>query len=156
MSENKIYITQAGLEKIKQQLEQLVNVERKNIAQRIQEAKELGDLSENAEYSSAKEDQAFMEMKIAELENTIKNAEIIENSGNTNGLVQVGSAVKFKDDQGKTKEYTIVGSQEADPIKGNISNESPIGRAFLGKKKGEIVEFQAPKGIVKFKILGIK
>ncbi len=156
MSENKIYITQEGLEKIKEELKQLINVERKKIAQRIQEAKELGDLSENAEYSSAKEDQAFMEMKIAELEDTIKNAEIIKNDGNTNGLVQVGSTVKFKDEQGKIKEYTIVGSREADPIKGNISNESPIGRAFLGKKKGEIVEFQAPKGIVKFKILGIK
>jgi len=156
MSESKIYITQQGLEKIKQQLDDLINIERKNIAQRIQEAKELGDLSENAEYSSAKEDQAFLEMKIAELENTLKNAEIIKNNINSNGVVRVGSTVKFKDEAGETKEYTIVGSHEADPTQGNISNESPIGRAFLGKQKDEIVKFQAPKGVVEFKILGIK
>lgn len=156
MSENKIYITEQGLEKIKKELDTLINVERQNIAQRIQEAKELGDLSENAEYSSAKDDQAFLEMKIAEMENTIKNAEIIDNTHNSNGVVQVGSTVKFKDDNGNNKEYTIVGSHESDPTQGNISNESPIGRAFLGKQKGDIVEFQAPKGIIKFKIIAIK
>jgi transcription elongation factor GreA len=152
---NKIYITRDGLEKIKQELEQLINVERKKIARRIQEAKELGDLSENAEYSSAKEDQAFLEMKIAELENTIKLAEVIDTSGQPTGIINVGSRVKFSDENGKVKEYVIVGSREADPSQGRISNESPIGRAFLGKKKGEIVEFNAPKGIVKFKILEI-
>ncbi len=152
---NKIYITQEGLEKIKQELDQLINVERKKIAKRIQEAKELGDLSENAEYSSAKEDQAFLEMKIAELENTIKLAEVIDNSKRSKEVVGVGSKVKFKDEQGNVREYIIVGSREADPIQGRISNESPIGRAFLGKKKGELVEFHAPKGVVKYEITDI-
>ncbi len=152
---NKIYITQEGLEKIKQELDQLINVERKKIAKRIQEAKELGDLSENAEYSSAKEDQAFLEMKIAELENTIKLAEVIDNSKRSKETVGVGSKVKFKDEQGNVREYIIVGSREADPTQGRISNESPIGRAFLGKKKGELVEFHAPKGVVRYEITDI-
>ncbi len=152
---NKVYITQEGLDKIKQELDYLINVERKKIAKRIQEAKELGDLSENAEYSSAKEDQAFLEMKIAELENTIKLAEVIDTSNHSKEVVEVGSKVKFEDERGNIKEYVIVGSREADPMQGRISNESPIGRAFLGKKKGDLVEFNAPKGIVKFKILDI-
>lgn len=152
---NKVYITQEGLDKIKQELDYLINVERKKIAKRIQEAKELGDLSENAEYSSAKEDQAFLEMKIAELENTIKLAEVIDTSNHSKEVVEVGSKVKFKDENGNIKEYVIVGSREADPMQGRISNESPIGRAFLGKKKGDLVEFNAPKGVVKFKILDI-
>ncbi len=156
MEENKIYITAEGLEKIKQELEYLVNVERKNIAQRIQEAKELGDLSENAEYSSAKEDQAFLEKKIIELEETIKNAEIIKPKPNLKGIVQIGSTVKFKNSTGESNTYTIVGSQEADPTNGKISNESPIGRAFLNKKPGDTVEFQSPKGLVRFTILAVE
>lgn len=152
---NKVYITQEGLDKIKQELDYLINVERKKIAKRIQEAKELGDLSENAEYSSAKEDQAFLEIKIAELENTIKLAEVIDTTHHSKEFVEVGSKVKFKDGQGNIKEYVIVGSCEADPAHGRISNESPIGRAFLGKKKGDLVEFYAPKGMVKFEILDI-
>lgn len=154
---NKIYITLDGLQKLKDQLKYLINTERKNIAEHIQEAKELGDLSENAEYSAAKDEQAFLEMKIAELDSAIKNAVVIEENGSSgNGMVSVGSTVKFKDDAGNKKEYTIVGCHESDPLNNKISNESPIGRAFLGHKKGDTVEFQAPKGLVRYKILSIK
>lgn len=156
LDNNKTYITHEGFQKLKAELERLINVERKNIADRIQEAKELGDLSENAEYSAAKEEQAFLEMKIAELENTLKNAVIIEKNNHSGGIIDVGSTVEFADESGKTQEYTIVGSHEASPSQGKISNESPLGRAFLGKHKGESVEFQAPKGMLKFTILNIK
>ncbi|PIW95691.1 transcription elongation factor GreA, partial [Candidatus Kuenenbacteria bacterium CG_4_8_14_3_um_filter_39_15] len=126
-------------------------------AEHIQEAKELGDLSENAEYSAAKDEQAFLEMKIAELDSAIKNAVVIEENGNSgNGIVGVGSTVKFKDEADNKKECTIVGCHESDPLNNKISNESPIGRAFLGHKKGDTVEFQAPKGLVRYKILDIK
>ncbi|OGG86707.1 transcription elongation factor GreA [Candidatus Kuenenbacteria bacterium RIFCSPHIGHO2_02_FULL_39_13] len=154
---NKTYITSDGLQKLKDQFGYLINIERKNIAERIQEAKELGDLSENAEYSAAKDEQAFLEMKIAELDNVIKNAVVIEEkSAAGNDVVDVGSTVKFKNELGNKKEYTIVGCHESDPLNNKISNESPIGRAFLGRKKGDTVEFQAPKGLVKYKILSIK
>jgi transcription elongation factor GreA len=153
---NQAYITPSGLDKLKQELSNLINVERKRIADRIQEAKELGDLSENAEYSAAKEEQAFLEMRIAELDNIIKNAIIIDENGHSGGIVKVGSKVKFKDEQGKINECQIIGSHEANPNLGKISNESPMGRAFLGKTKGDIAEFQAPKGVVKFKILSVK
>ena len=157
MSENnKTYITQQGLQKLKDELDKLINVERKNIAKRIQEAKELGDLSENAEYSTAKDEQAFLEMRIAELENIIKNAVIIEENNHSASLVDVGCTVKFKDENSEIKEYQIVGCHEADPSQGKISNESPVGRAFLGKRKGETVEFQVPKGTLKYKIISIK
>jgi len=154
---NKIYITLDGLQKLKDQLKYLINIERKNIAEHIQEAKELGDLSENAEYSAAKDEQAFLEMKIAELDSAIKNAVVIEENGNSgNGIVGVGSTVKFKVEADNKKECTIVGCHESDPLNNKISNESPIGRAFLGHKKGDTVEFQAPKGLVRYKILDIK
>ena len=153
---NQIYITPEGLIKLKKELDNLVNVERKRMAERIQEAKELGDLSENAEYSAAKEDQSFLEMRIIELDSIIKNAVLIEGNHHSKTIVSVGSSVSFADEAGQTREYQIVGSHEADPSAGKISNESPIGRAFLGKKVGEEVSFQAPKGLVKFKILNIK
>lgn len=154
---NKTYITRSGLQKLKDKFEYLINIERKNIAERIQEAKELGDLSENAEYSAAKDEQAFLEKKIAQLEHTIKNAEVIDGNNHSNsGIIEVGSTVKFKDEQGNKKEYTIVGCHESDPKSNKISNESPVGRAFLGRKKGDTVEFHAPKGFVKYKILSIK
>lgn len=156
MTPNQTYITTEGLGKLKEEITRLITVERKNIAARIQEAKELGDLSENAEYSAAKDEQAFLEMRIAELENVIKNAVIINGNGLSNNQISVGSTVKFEDGLGNIKEYQLVGCHEANPTMGKISNESPIGRAFLGKKKGETVEFQAPKGIVKYKILSIK
>ena len=150
-NETKHYITKEGLIKLKANLDDLINIERQKIADRIQEAKELGDLSENAEYSAAKEEQAFLEMKIAELDNVIKNAVIIEDNAVCDGVVNVGCRVSFKDDTGNQREYIIVGSHEADPSQGKISNESPIGRAFLGKKVGDLAEFKAPKEYLSLK-----
>lgn len=152
---NQSYITKDGFVKLKNELNNLTNVERKKIAERIQEAKELGDLSENAEYAAAKEEQSFLEMRIMELDNVIKNAVLIDEQSRSKNIVNVGSTVRFEDESGQTREYQIVGSHEADPCACKISNESPIGRAFLGKKIGEAVEFQAPKGVVRFKILAI-
>lgn len=147
------YVTKDGLAKLKAELKQLKTVKRKEIAGRIQEAKELGDLSENAEYAEAKTEQAFIEGRIIELENTLKNASVISEEA-SGEVVQIGSTVMLK--AGDTdKQYTIVGSNEADPSKGLISNESPLGQAFLGKKVGDIVEVKVPKGVVKYKVIKV-
>lgn len=147
------YVTQEGLNKLKQELTELKQIKRREVALRIETAKDFGDLSENAEYTSAKEEQAFIEGRIAELEQVLKNAIIIQET-QSNGIVKVGSKIKIKDD-GTVKEYKIVGSEEADPTQGLISNESPIGRAFLGRKLGEIVKIQVPKGAIRWKIIEI-
>ncbi|MBU1039287.1 transcription elongation factor GreA [Patescibacteria group bacterium] len=147
------YVTKDGLQKIKIELKELKTIKRKEIAWRIQEAKELGDLSENAEYVEAKTEQGFIEGKIIELENILKNVEVIPDS--TGGdEVQVGSKVAFTSPQGD-KEYTIVGSNEANPVMGLISNESPLGQAFLGRKVGDKVEVSLPVGRVIYKITKI-
>jgi transcription elongation factor GreA len=148
------YVTKQGLEKLKNELQELKTIKRKEIAKKIERAKEFGDLSENAEYSSAKEEQAFNEGRIIELEYILKNVTIIEET-KSNGIVKVGSKIKIQDN-GNSKEYKIVGSEEADPSQGLISNESPIGKAFLGKKKGEMVEISVPKGVIKYKIMEIE
>lgn len=155
-NDNKTYVTKEGLKQMEEDLVRLESEERKKIADKIQEAKELGDLSENAEYAAAKEEQAFLEMKIAELNNSIKNAVVISEDKNNTGVVNVGSVVTFEDESGNVKEYRIVGSHEADPSQGKISNESPIGYAFIGKKMGDTVEFQAPKGLLKYTIIDVK
>lgn len=149
------YVTKDGLKKLKDELKTLKTVKRKEIAQRIQEAKELGDLSENAEYAEAKTEQAFTEGRILELENMLKNAEVIAEDQAANGVVQVGSTVKLKSDEGE-KQYTIVGSNEADPANGLISNESPLGQAFIGRKVGDKVNVNAPKGQVIYRILEVR
>lgn len=149
----KKYITAEGLKKLKEKLEFIKTVKRREIANRIKVAKELGDLSENAEYQDAKDEQAFNEGKIIEIENTIKNAVIIDKNGQHN-IVAVGNSVKVKNNASE-KEFTIVGSNEADPPLGKISNESPIGQALLGKKKGDTVEVETPGGKIEYKILEI-
>jgi len=149
-----IYISQEGLEKLKNELDELKNVKRKEIIERIERAKEMGDLSENAEYADAKEEQAFTEGRILELEEMINNAVIIK-KGEKTGIVDIGSTIKVKFN-GEEKEFTIVGSEEADPLRGIISNESPLGRAFLGKRVGDEVEVVVPKGIIKYKIIEIQ
>lgn len=151
---NQKYITREGLEKLRQKLEYLETVKRKEIASRIRTAKELGDLSENAEYQDAKDEQAFNEGRILELENTIKNAVVIGRNS-ASGVVEIGDTIRVENGTAE-KEFTIVGSEEADPRGGRISNESPIGQALLGKKKGEIVEVEAPGGKSRYKILEIK
>lgn len=150
---NENYLTQHGLEKLKQEYNHLVNTKRKEVAERIATAKDFGDLSENAEYDAAKEEQAIMEARISELKQLLKDAVIIQENNNSDS-VSIGSTIKVKND-GITQEYKIVGSQEADPSQGLISNESPIGRSFLGRKKGEIVEIQVPKGTMAWQILEI-
>lgn len=148
------YLSAEGLEKLKVQLNDLKTVVRKEIAERIEAAKALGDLSENAEYQEAKEAQSQNEARIAELEDILRDAIIISKEYRTD-IVDVGSTVVVESSNGSAS-YTIVGSEEANPASGKISNESPLGRAFLGKKKGEKVEVKAPVGIQWFTIRDIK
>jgi len=154
MNEQNTFLTEEGLKKLKKELEELKGVKRREISERIQEAKELGDLSENAEYVEAKNDQAFVEGRILEIESILKNATIIKQKTKKRDQVEVGSKIKIKDGEA-VKEYYIVGSNEADPSAGKISNESPLGQAFLGKKIGDIVEIKVPQGSKKFKIIAI-
>ena len=148
------YLTKEGLEKLKIELESLRNQKMPEVVERIARAKELGDLSENAEYQDAKDEQAFIAGRIAELENLIRKSEIIEKSGG-HETITVGATIRVAT-EGKEYEYTIVGSNEADPVKGLISNESPLGRAFLGSKIGDQVKIMVPKGELEYKILEIK
>lgn len=146
-------ISREGYEKLKKELEYLINVKRREIADRIQKAKDMGDLSENAEYAEAKDEQAFNEGRILELEALIKNLTIVEN-GKDKEKVGMGSKILVKVDN-KEKEYTIVSFNEVDPLEGKISNESPLGRAFLDKKAGDKVKVQTPKGEMEYEILKI-
>ena len=148
------YFSKEGLEKLKSELEERVNVLRPEIATRIKEAKELGDLSENAEYDAAKDAQAANEGRIAEVKDILENAVIIENTCG-GGVVRVGSSVKVESKNG-VQTFVIVGAAESDPGAGFISNESPLGSAFLGRKKGDKFEVKTPKGITEYKILEVK
>jgi len=148
------YISKEGLEQRKKELEEL-KLKRQEISQRIEEAKALGDLSENQEYASAREAQAFNEGKIIEMEQFLRDVVVIDNKNRKSSDVQIGSTVEVKAN-GKSREFTIVGSEEADPMAGRISNESPLGKAFLGKKTGQEVEVETPGGKIKYKILTIK
>ncbi len=147
------YLSKEGLEKLRLELDEMVNVRRSEVAQRIHDAKEHGDLTENAEYEDAKNEQAFVEGRIQTLEALIKNATIIdENHGNDH--VQIGSTVTVKGPDGSQK-FTIVGSTEARPTEGRISNESPVGRALLGRKKGDKVIVHVPAGDITYTIVAI-
>ncbi|MBT4251026.1 transcription elongation factor GreA [bacterium] len=149
------YITQEGLEKAKTELEKRKRVTRREVASAIKEAKEQGDLSENAEYTEAKRQQRENEGRIIQLENIIRTSEVVTNNGNKD-IVSIGSEIEVEN-AGKKMFFHIVGSNEADPLKGKISNESPIGRAFLGKKKGEEFKVTLPnRNIVEYKIVDIK
>lgn len=151
---NEQIISPEGYSKLKDELTLLTTVKRKEIAERIERAKELGDLSENAEYSEAKDAQALNEGRILELTNTLKNVTVVQHD-DSSGQVVMGSKVTVKSND-KEKQYTIVSFNEADPLNGKISNESPLGVAFLNKKKGDAVEVETPKGLVKYKILKIE
>lgn len=148
------YLSQEGIETIKKELQELKNKKRQEIAKRLQEAKDLGDLSENAEYSEAKEAQSFNESHIAELEELLKNAIVIKTPSVEN-IIGIGSKIEVKSDN-NMEIFSIVGSPEAKPQEGKISNESPLGRAFLGRKVGDEVEVKTPGGIVKYKIIKIE
>lgn len=157
MEEKEFLLTQEGYDNLEKELETLKTETRYEIAERIKVALGFGDLSENSEYDEAKNAQAANEMKIAELENKLKYAKIIDESEIDTKTVQVGNVVKVLDMEfNEEMEYTIVGSTEVDLSQNKISNESPIGMALLGKKVKDIVDVQAPVGLLKFKILAIK
>ncbi len=154
---NEILLTQEGYDKLEEEVEFLKTVRRKEVAERIKVAISFGDLSENAEYDEAKNEQAQVEERIMKLENMIRKAVIIDESQIDLNVVTIGSIVKVNDVEfDEEVEYTIVGSAEADPYDGKISNESPVGRALLGKTVGEEVDVQVPDGIAKFKIIEIR
>ncbi|NLK94591.1 MAG: transcription elongation factor GreA [Clostridiales bacterium] len=158
MSETKKYVmTYEGVKKLEDELEFLKTVKRKEITEKIKVALGYGDLSENSEYDEAKNEQAFTEGRILQLENMLKNATVVDESDIETDKVSVGSIVKVKDyDFDEVVEYTIVGSAEADPMNFKISNESPVGSGLVGKSVGDIVEIQVPDGINKFEILEIR
>lgn len=151
----KILVTTKGFQKLKDELDHLKNVKRKEVAERLKEAISYGDLSENSEYDEAKTEQSFVEYRITELEEQIKYAEVIEESSDSKGIVQVGSTVMLQKKGGEPHEYTIVGATESDPALHKISNESPVGAAILGKKKGEKVDVVAPGGTFVYEILNV-
>ena len=141
-----VILTPEGLEKLKQEIEHLSVTRRREVAERIKEAREFGDISENSEYDDAKNEQAMLEQRIAQLEDKLRSAQVINASELDNNLVRVGSLVSGKDENGKAFEYAIVGSTEADPANKRLSNESPVGKALIGRKKGDTVSVPAPKG----------
>lgn len=155
MIDKPVYLTSEGKKKLEEELKHRIEVERPAIADRIKQAKDLGDLSENSEYESAKNEQAFNEGRIRELQHLLNNAQIIE-EGNGGKTVRIGSTVVVRDEDGEEEEYTIVGSSEANPANGRISNESPVGRALLGQPVKKKVEVQSPNGKYKLTILKIK
>lgn len=156
MASNIIYLTDAGMTKLNAELEQLRSVERPAISARIAEARDKGDLSENAEYDAAKEAQGMLEMRIARLESTLANARVLDESRIDTSSVQILNRVTLKNlTTGKQLEYTLVSESEADLREGKLSTSTPIAKALLGCKKGESVEVQVPSGIMKFEILDI-
>jgi transcription elongation factor GreA len=156
--EKEVLLTPEGLEKLKAEAERLRTTGRRQVAQRISEALQTGgELSENQEYLDAKEEQARLEQRLALLEERLANARVIRRTRKPPDVVGVGTRVRLKDmDANETVEYRIVGSAEADPAQQKLSNESPVGRAIIGRKKGETVEVAAPRGSLKYKILDIK
>jgi len=152
-----VILTPEGYEKLKQEIDHLQTEKRREVAERIRVAREFGDIAENAEYDDAKNEQAMLEHKIAQLEERLLSARVISKKEISKDMVSVGSKVRIRDVQaGKTFEYHIVGSAEADPAQNKLSNESPVGKAIMGHKKGDVVEVSAPRGALKFKILEIK
>ena len=152
-----IILTPEGYENLKQEIDRLRTDKRREVAERIRVAREFGDIAENAEYDDAKNEQAMLEHRIAQLEERLLSARVITKKEISKDTVSVGSKVRLRDIQAnKTFEYHIVGSAEANPTQNKLSNESPVGKAIIGHKKGDVVEVSAPRGALKFKILEIK
>jgi transcription elongation factor GreA len=152
-----VILTPQGYEQLRSELAELSTVKRREIAERIAAAREFGEIAENAEYDDAKNEQMMLEHRIAQLEERLRSARVIEKNEIKADAVSIGSRVKLKDiDAGETVEYYVVGSAEANPAEHKLSNESPVGKAIIGRKKGETVEVTAPRGSLKFKILDIK
>lgn len=152
MIEKPVYLTREGRDQLQAELDQLIRVTRMDVARRIAQAKDLGDLSENAEYEAAKQEQAFVEGRIRELQHQLSNAQIIDQSSNGEKEVRIGSRVTVREEDGEEVTYTIVGSAEARPGDYKISNESPVGQALLGKKVRQKVTVQTPSGAYKLEI----
>lgn len=156
MAQKEVFLTPEGLEKLKAELNHLETVRRPQIAEQIHRAKELGGTVDNAEYDDAKNEQAFVEGRILTLENMIKNAAIIEEEKRPSKYIKLGSKVKVHNPDGEDEHYTIVGSAEADPGGGRISNESPVGAALLGRKVGDKVKVETPAGTITLKVAAIE
>ena len=152
-----VILTREGYEKLQSEIEFLQTEKRREIAERIRIAREFGDIAENAEYDDAKNEQAMLEHRIATLEERLLEARVVAEDEVSTDVVSIGSTVRLKDiEANQTVEYHIVGSAEVNPAERKLSNESPVGRAIMGHKKGETVEVAAPRGTLKFKILEIK
>ena len=154
MNKEEIYLTKEGHEKLKEEYRQLTEEKRSKVAARIKEARELGDISENAEYDAAREEQAFVEGRIVELRTLLAHAKIVEDKKRADGYVKVGSKVRVHID-GEETEFELVGAEEADPLKNKVSHESPLGKALIGRRIGEKVEVEAPVGKIFYKILSV-
>ena len=157
MEVKKNILTYEGVKKYEDELQELKVVKRKEVAQKIKEAREQGDLSENAEYDAAKDEQRDIEARIEELEKILKNSEVVVEEEVDINVISIGCQVKILDMEfNEELEYKIVGSTEANSLKGKISNESPVGQALLGKKIGDVAEVETQVGVLKYKVLGIE
>lgn len=156
VAQKTLLITEEGLKNLKEELEFLKNDRRKQVAERLKEAISYGDLSENSEYQEAKEEQAFLEGKINDLEKQVQNAQVVKESEIKKNIVHIGSAVVLALDGKNIGEFIVVGATEADPFNNKVSNESPVGAALLGKKKGSAVEIETPSGVKSYEILELK
>jgi transcription elongation factor GreA len=156
MEEKTQYLTKEGEARLRAELEELEGPARTDLARRLREAIQMGDLSENADYIAAKEEQGFLEGRIQELKYVLRNAVIIEDNGNHTDVVDVGTTVTIQEEDYPPEVYYIVGSKEADPANGRISNESPIGKALMGKRVGDVVPVETPGGVIHFQITKIE
>jgi transcription elongation factor GreA len=156
MEERPVLLTREGLRQLEEELDQLIRVRREQVAERIRQAREFGDIAENAEYTEAKNEQSLVEGRIATLEAMIRNAVVIENEPRQEGVAAVGARVVVEFEDGDRTTYSIVGPAEADPLHGRISNESPLGRALIGHRAGDEVEWSSPSGTSRVKILAVE
>jgi transcription elongation factor GreA len=157
VNDKEVILTHDGLNKLENELENLKTVKRPEVAERLKQAIELGDISENSEYEDAKNQQGFIEGRILQLEKMLRNAKVIDGQEINENVVSAGSKVKLIEvNGGQEVEYMIVGSAEADPTNFKISNESPVGRSLMGQKVGKVVNVNVPMGVIQYKIVGLK
>jgi len=156
MPDKEVILSAEGLHKLEDKLEHLKSVKRHEVAERIRKARQFGDINENSEYEDAKNEQAFVEGEVLQLEKVLRNAKLVDDVSIDPHIASLWSRVKIQDlDSSEVSEYTIVGSTESDPAKNRISDESPVGRAFLGRRAGDVVEVQVPAGTIKYKVLEV-
>jgi len=156
MPDKEVILSAEGLRKLEDKLEHLKSVKRHEVAERIRKARQFGDINENSEYEDAKNEQAFVEGEVLQLEKVLRNAKLVDDVSIDPHIASLWSRVKIQDiNSSEVCEYTIVSSTESDPVKNRISDESPVGRAFLGRRAGDVVEVQVPAGTVKYKVLEV-